>query len=308
MRYPRLTYFACGALFATVLAAVPATALVMTAADPSPNTYDGASPSLNVLPAQFVLGGSLNAAKDATVSYCEAANQVPLEMRWTGSDSTSGVAGYDVWSRSSVAGDGAGEQVHGTSATSYRFSGSNYNADCGGGDHSTGTYWVVARDNRGNAAMSGSGISQWVDVWQEDGTGHNTRSGPLVLSSRTGTWSKAACTCFNWGRTLYSTVAGASLTYTVTTQRPGQTIAVAVEKNSNRGVIDVSVDGATSTAVNTYAAAATHGVVVWQKTLTPGTHTLKLTNAGTAGRSRVDIDSVLLTLQPAGVTPRLATD
>jgi hypothetical protein len=261
------------------------------------------------LPAQFVLGGILDAAKDPALSNCEAANlNIPLEMRWTGSDNISGLSGYDVWSSSYPEGGVASERVHGTSATSYRFGGANYDADCGGGDHSTGNYWVVARDNRGNASMSGTGISRWVDVWQEDGVGHNTRSGPLVLSSRTGTWTKASCTCFNWGKTLYSSAAGASLTYTVKTQRPGQTVALAVEKNSNRGVVNISVDGGTSTAVNTYAAAPTHRVVVWQKVLTPGTHTIKMTNAGTAGRSRVDIDSILLTLQPLGVTPRLATE
>jgi hypothetical protein len=230
-------------------------------------------------------------------------------MRWTGSDSTSRIAGYDIWASGYPEGGVASEQVHGTSATSYRFWGANNDAECGGGDgHSDGNYWVVARDNRGNAAMSGTGISQWVDVWQEDGTTLMTRSGPLVLSSRTGTWTKASCTCFNWGKTLYSTAAGASLTYKVTTQRPGQTVALAVEKSTNRGVANISVDGGTASAVNTYAAAATHRVVVWQKVLTPGTHTIKVTNAGTAGRSRVDVDSILLTLQPTGVTPRLASD
>ena len=299
-----------GVLAATVLVAVPATAVVITAVDPSPNTYDGASPSLNVLPAQFVLGGSLDAAVDPAVDHCFAPNRsIPLEMRWTGSDSTSRISGYDVWSSRYPEGGVANEQVHGTSATSYRFLGANNNAECGGGDgNSDGNYWVVARDNRGNAAMSSTGISQWVDVWQEDGSTLEAHSGPLVLLSRTGTWNTANCTCFNWGKTLYSTAAGASLTYRVTTQRPGQTVALAVEKNSNRGVIYVSVDGGTSSAVNTYAAAPTHRVVVWQKVLTPGTHTIKVTNAGTTGRSRVDIDSVLLTLQPTGVTPRLAAE
>jgi len=297
-----------GVLAATVFVMVPATALVMTAVDPSPKTYDGASPSLNVLPAQFVLGGSLDAAPDPAVDSCDAANNsVPLEMRWTGSDSTSRISGYDVWASRWADGVLADEVAHGTSATSYRFFGSNYDADCGGGVHNTGNYWVVARDNRGNAAMSGTGISQWVDVWQEDGATPTTRSGPLVLSSRTGTWTKSNCACFNWGKTLYSTVAGASLTYTVTTQRPGQAVALAVEKNTNRGVMNVSVDGGTSRAVNTYAATPTHSVRVWQQVITPGTHTITVTNAGTSGRSRVDIDSILLTLQPTGVTPILAS-
>jgi hypothetical protein len=74
-------------------------------------------------------------------------------------------------------------------------------------------------------------------------------------------------------------------------------------KNTNRGVADVSVDGGTAQAVDTFASIPTHRVIVWQKVLSPGTHAIKVTNAGTAGRSRIDVDAVLLLDSPAGPTP-----
>ncbi|HET7396982.1 MAG TPA: hypothetical protein VFJ94_00535 [Intrasporangium sp.] len=34
---------------------------------------------------------------------------------------------------------------------------------------------------------------------------------------------------------------------------------------------------------------------MWQASLSAGTHTVKLTNKGTAGRPRIDVDAVMLT-------------
>jgi hypothetical protein len=85
------------------------------------------------------------------------------------------------------------------------------------------------------------------------------------------------------------------LTSKVTTTKPGQTVSVVAEKNSNRGRVNISLDGGTAASVDTYASSPTHRVITWQKTLSVGTHTLKLSNAGTTGRSRVNIDTILLT-------------
>jgi hypothetical protein len=293
-----------GVLAATVFVAVPATALVTTTTvDPSPKTYDGTTPSLTVSPVQFVVGSSIDAAWDPNSPYsgCEL-NQwnegIPLQIRWTSSDNTSKIAGYDVWERG-VTEESHPEEVvtevlHGTQSTSYRLDGGNHQGDCGPlwMDHH---FWVVARDNRGNSASSSRDItSQSVNVWLEDGATPTERYAALPVT-RTGTWSTANCQCFNHGRTLYSTAAGASLTYRVTTTKPGQTAAVVAEKNSNRGRVNISVDGGTAVSVDTYASSPTHRVIAWQKTLSVGTHTLKLSNAGTTARSRVDIDTILLT-------------
>lgn len=281
-----------------VLVGVPAAAVLQAqvAKDANPKVYDGTSPALTLKPTTFVIGASIDAAGDPAVDSCGLWNlEVPMQLRWSGSDATSGLAGYDVW----VFGPGwdyptGNELEHGISATSYRFNGSNYDSDCGGGARDD-EYWVVARDNRGNSARSMS-FGQRIAVWQENG--YNAASGEigadgLRLSSRSGTWTRSNCTCFNGGHTLFSTSAGAALTYTVKVTRPGQTIGLAMEKNTNRGKADISVDGGAATSVDTYASAARHRVIVWQKTLSVGTHTIKVTNAGTAGRSRIDVDSLL---------------
>ena len=80
-------------------------------------------------------------------------------------------------------------------------------------------------------------------------------------------------------------------------------LALVVSKNTNRGVVDVSVDGGTATAVNTYASSPKHRVIVWQKALGAGTHTVKLTNAGPPGHSRVYVDTLMLTDGPTNWSP-----
>jgi hypothetical protein len=302
--------FAAGVLVATVLVAVPATALVGSApaADPHPSTYDGTAPVLTLNPVEFVTGSSIDAAQAPTPTMCDSQPwnvNVPLRLRWSGSDATSGLAGYDVWG-TGPSFDGNQKIVSATAATTSPIQGYNYEGDCGGGSDFDRQFWVVSRDNRGNTASSNL-VSPSLDAWQENGT--DPLGDPGIPVTRTGTWTSASCTCFNNGKVLYSTTAGASLSYKVTTTRPGQTVAIVMEKNTNRGTANISVDGATATAVSTHASSATHRVIVWQKLLTVGTHTVKVANAGTSGHARIDVDAVLVTVgqgtssPPEPVTP-----
>ncbi len=298
MRHLSLPSFAAGAALALVLAAVPATAAYRMAAapDPHPTTYDGTSPTLTLQPPSFVLGASIDAASDPAVNDCAIWNlQVPLRLTWSGSDATSGVAGYDVWEAGPGVDTADGVVVQAdVGSTTYRFNGGNYDSDCGGGAQDE-EFWVAARDNRGNGARSAA-VSQRVGIFQEDGfdARFGGNLGDVSSPTRSGGWSTSNCTCFNGGHTYYSTATGAALSYTVTVQRPGQTVAVVMEKNTNRGRAAISVDGGTASSVETYAPSATHRVIVWQRSLGVGRHTLRIANAGTAGRSRIDVDSLLL--------------
>jgi hypothetical protein len=301
-----LPSFAAGVLAATLLVALPASSLAGRAAevDPNPKAYDGTSPNLTLAPVEFVIGSSIDRAEPLTSEMCSTwpwNTEVPLRMRWSGADVTSGLIGYDVWGVGPKW-DGYLKLADDTSATSYTFASTNYLGDCGGGGEYSNHYWVSAQDNKGNTAASHV-VGQLIRVWDENGVTPNAGASNLALT-RTGTWKAATCTCFNTGKTSYSTAKGAALSYKVTTSQAGQVVAVVMEKASNRGTVNISVDGGAATAVNTTSAATAHRVVVWQKALTAGTHTIKLTNAGTSGRSRVDVDAIMLSLgattQPAG--------
>lgn len=284
--------FVAGLATATVLAGIPAVAVVSMAADPNPDVYDGTAPALTLKPLQFVVGASLDAAGPVSDDCGSASwnNDVPLLMRWSAADTTSGVATYDVWRQAPGL---LGKVVSGTTGTRHRLVGTNYDGSCGGGSSTEGNYWVVAHDNRGNSATS-SARPRYVRVWQE--TGADLFDVAEVPVARKRAWRTSTCTCYNNGRTLYSTAKGASLTYTITTTEPGQTVAVVAEKNTNRGKMKIRLDGTRASTVNTYAATPTHRVVVWQKVIRrPGTHTVRVKNVGTSARPRVDVDAIMLT-------------
>ena len=297
MRRPSLPSFAAGALLATTITGIPAAIAVTN--DPIPNTYDGTSPSLTLQPLEFATGASIDAAPPpVTDGSCDAGSNfaVPLRMRWATTDGGSGISDVTVWG-SGTRFDGFGKEAvyPGSSTTSYQFDdATDYEGDCGMGAITDYDLWVKVQDNRGNSASS-IAISPTVDIWDENG---NNRVDVVQWpTARTGTWSISTCSCFNNGRVIYSTTAGASMTYTVTTRAPGQAMAVVMPKNTNRGKVNISVDGGTPAVVDTYAASAVHRVIVWQKFVSGGTHTLKLTNAGTAGRPRIDIDAIMLANQ-----------
>ncbi len=295
-----LPSFAAGALAATLLVAVPSSALNGTArqaANPHPKAYDGTAPAFAVSRPSFIIGRSIDAAAPPGANCPDvSSNFVPLRWAWSGSDPISGIAGYDVWviGPQHIPPDKLVDQ---TQAKHFDFEGTNYDGDCGGGTEFEVNYWVVARDNRANTAASGQ-VTGYLKAWQENGV-DATGAQPAVPLTRSG-WAGATCTCYNNGRLLYSTLRGARLTYRVTTTNVGQVVGVVVDKNTNRGRLGISVDGGPTTTVATYASSPKHRVIVWQKPLSMGTHTLALTNMGSPSHPRVAIDSILLTNGPNG--------
>jgi hypothetical protein len=125
---------------------------------------------------------------------------------------------------------------------------------------------------------------------------------PALPLARHGTWSSSSCTCFNHGKLLYSTTRGASLIYRVTAAGPGQVLAVVADKNTNRGRLEIKVDGGPATSVPTFSSSPSHRVIVVQKALGQGAHRVELINAGTPSHPRVAIDTLMLT-EPMPGTP-----
>ena len=296
--------FAAGALAAAVLVGVPAATIqtTPTAAGQHPHRYDGTSPALSLQRLSFVVGSTIDAAEAPADPFCSTFpwnTAVPLDMHWTASDPISGLAGFTVWKDGPQVG-GPTKVATYSSRRHFEIPGTNYGGDCGGGQEFDNRFWTTALDNRGNSSTTGE-VAQYIKVWQENGVdaGGDAARLPLV---RTGTWSTSTCDCFNNAKTLYSTVKGASLNYTVTATEPGQVLGVVVDKNSNRGPLKIQVDRGTPVTVGTYRSSARHRVVVWQQVLGLGTHKLHLTNAGTPSHPRVAIDTIMLTNPPLGVS------
>ncbi len=283
---------------AALVVAVPAAASVFAAKDAAPNAYDGTAPQLTVAPVQFVLGASIDAATPCTADGGQDNNDIPLRLTWTGSDAVSGVAGYEVWEQDSGFGSPPFQVMvrPRSGTTTFDFTGYDYSDGCTGSGGEYGRqYFVVATDGRGNGAFSNKGSWDDVEVREE-----------ATSASRTGVWKTAACACFNNGTTTYSTVVGASITYQVDVapfppdpstggSAAGRNVALVMPKAPDRGTAKIVVDGRAAASVSTYANVGQNRVIVWQQTLTPGKHTIKITNAGTSGHGRIDVDALLLT-------------
>ncbi|WP_030528193.1 hypothetical protein [Phycicoccus jejuensis] len=299
--------FLAGVVVAASLVAVPASALPGSgSAAGLSDSPEGVTPSLSVDPLSFRLGESIDATT-ASSDWCDTVgyhSDIPLRLTWSATDAGSGLQGFDVIEYSDNV---LTYEAQDTSQTSFDVRGITYDGQCGGGPGGV-RYTVKARDHVGNTAMSRLSGSSFVSVWQQDGKPnppYSTYTGDLGVT-RVGTWQTAPCVCFDAGSTWYSTKGGSSLTYAVTTG-PGQTFAVVMEKNSNRGRVGIRVNGGAATTVDTYSSTGKHRVIVWQSQLTEGTSTITVTNQATAGRPRVDIDAVMLTSPPTGEVPMFLT-
>ncbi len=304
MRRFSLSSFAAGAVCALALAAVPAHALIAAArpdADGNPSAYDATPPTLVVDPLHFQVGQSIDITSSEDICAVSAwHSKIPLALSWHATDAVSGVKSYDVITNL----PSEFRNVLDTQATSQTEVGGNYYGECGGSDEDPPRWAVVAKDNRGNIAVSTYSAFDRVSVWQEDATAHP--SGPVwgeLSMTKSAGWAVSKCACYDDGTTLYSTAKGQAITYSVTTRGPGQTFAVVMEKNSNRGKASISVNGGKAATVDTYASPAQHAAIVWQATLPAGTSKVIVKNLGTASRSRIDVDALMLTGPPTGQVP-----
>jgi hypothetical protein len=300
--FKRPLTFVSGFVIGTLVATIP---VAWALTDNNPNQFDATSPTLVVQPAEFVIGSSIDAAAEFGSDGCsDSNNNVPMRLRWKVADPISGIDHIEVWTTYAGHAADMAASYEGGGTTSYAYGASNYDGSCGGGSLAVEANWVRTQDLRGNTAASAL-VRAEVQVWDENAIPvEYYASLGTVTMTRTGTWSVSNCTCFNHGHTSYATASGASRTYTVTTTRPGQTLALVMEKAANRGVVKISVDGGTATSVDTYAVTPTHRVIVWQKALAaPGAHTIKLVNAATSGRPRIDVDSLVLASGTGGLAP-----
>jgi len=82
------------------------------------------------------------------------------------------------------------------------------------------------------------------------------------------------------------------MTFTRTYEK-GDHVAVVMALGPNRGRASIRIDGAWFMNVDTFASVNTNRVVVFQRRMPAGTHTLTILNQATPGRPRIDVDAVM---------------
>ncbi len=194
---------------------------------------------------------------------------LPVHLAWSGADTGgAGIARYEA--ARSVDG-GATWTSLSTSLTTPAF-------DLLATPSGTVRYRVRSVDRAGNVGAWAGGPSLAPLLLQQ--TSASIRYGR--------TWSTSTSTSYSGGSTRYSTVAGASATYTFT----GRSIAYVASRSTTRGKVKIYVDGTYLTTVDLYGSPTGHRVLIWQKTWsTAASRTIKLVAVGTTGRPRIDLDA-----------------
>lgn len=238
--------------------------------------FDQTPPTLDVpVRPSFVVGNVVESFDSCNFRYTSNIAQL---IRWSATDA-SGIDSYDFYL-------GPTNSVHMafelSQETQYTYMQTDYDGSCGGGQMVLDMYGVTARDYWGNMTtkvIPGFGIG----TIQEDGQD--------VLYS--GTWTQTYCTCFLANYTRRTSASGARASFTQT-YADGDQLALVMAKGPGRGIASIRLDGRWIANVDTFAAANTNRVVVFQRELTAGSHTLSIVNQATAGRPRIDLDAILV--------------
>ena len=272
------------------VAAAVATAAVAAAVSAPSATAAAAGLSVRVS-TPFTVGGQIGTS-DLTddVPENDFTHGIPMTVRW--SAGAGDVCAYDL--DRLYAGDEPDRLVSGSRVTRFADTAfSDYEGAFGGGSVQPTGWHLTATPCDGGEAASAT-VGRRVLVTQESG-----RSGSegqmfadLPELSASGAWSTSTCRCASGGQQRYSTERGASVSVTKDFRR-GEHVALVMAKGPGRGAVDVLLDGRRVATVDTYAAANENRVVVFDRWMRSGTHTVTLVNAGTTGRPRVDLDAVL---------------
>ena len=189
---------------------------------------------------------------------------LPMTLSWTGSDSGSGVASYDVrQSRDGEAWELVANKTTDTSLETTVTPGHTYR------------FMVRARDRAGNVGNWSGGWGWHPQLVQES-------SGALTYM---GTWSTVADGDFSADGARFAMDAGATVKYTFS----GRAVAWVTQLTPDSGEVAVYIDGDLVATVDTHADATTERFVAFTKSWSSyGKHTIKLV---ALGGQRVDLDA-----------------
>lgn len=208
---------------------------------------------------------------------------MPVNIAWSGSDTGSGIATYQVQQRKygSTAWGAWGTVTSGTTARTLAL------------QLAAGRYQFQVRavDKADNWSAWKPGADFTVAAYQENSTA------TVGKVSYAGIWTRDALSGAYGGYTTSASASGRSATFTFT---GGRQVAWVAPRANNRGYAHVYLDGVKVATVNLYAASAQARQVVFARTgLNPtATHTLKVYVPGTkpsaSSGTRVDVDAFVV--------------
>jgi uncharacterized delta-60 repeat protein len=206
-------------------------------------------------------------------SALDATSKVPVRLSWSGNDTDSGLAGYQLQQKT-----GTGSY---TNVPPFPMTVSTKTLSLS--PNETYQFRVRALDNNGNWSTWRTGPRFTVDLRQENGVG---------VSYPSGTWKSQSMSSASGGAIKYATAKGATARFTF----QGRSVAWVAPKNPSRGKAEVWLDGVKRATVDLRSPTTQPRRLVFVKEgLNPSvTHNLEVKVLGTAGRPRVDVDAFVV--------------
>lgn len=244
-----------------------------------PEVHVGVTPT-------FVVGSAISTSTAWDVDPQDAYTSDILQaLSWSATDDTA-VCSYDLWRQ--YAGIEPDPLLQFSQDTSYTDTVSDYDGSFGGGVFEVEGWQVTARDCDFNATTKRVYVDPTVTQEDNQNAGH-----PEVgLIDYHGTWSTSSCTCYSGQHDTHTRALGARAIFTATYRR-GSHVALVMSTAPNRGEAAILVDGERVSTVDTAASVGASRVVVYQRKMQPGEHTLTIRNLATPGRSRIDLDAIM---------------
>ena len=270
----------------SILATVLAGFILATSASLAQAAFDQTPPSLSVpVRPAFVVGSVVDDYPIDTYWY---AQNIAQSIRWSATDNV-GVCGYDLYSV--LAGGPPDALLQFSQQTQFTWPyGTDYVDDFGGGQDAIIGFRVTAADCTGNATTKA--VDLHIVVFQENGMSASA-NGLVQPITYSGAWGQSNCACFLADHTAFTTTNGARATFTRTYEQ-GDQVALVMAEGPGRGKASIRLDGTWLMNVDTFASVNTNRVVVFARGMTAGVHTLAVVNHATPGRSRIDVDAILV--------------
>jgi hypothetical protein len=263
---------------------------------PADAAGDVTAPTLKTnLNAGFVVGGIIGLPDYSDTSDFGPYVSIPEYINSTTTDNSGGLCGFKV---SRLDGDGFqtliaeplawGDYATTPYANHFVTSNDTYSGQVGDSEDSQAGWVLEATDCSGNA-IAVPVRNKPVVLEENNYTVGEEREGTIAYS---GTWSVVHCACASGGMTKKTTAKGASFTYTDHWYQDDH-LGLVMATGSGRGSADIYVDGKKTATVNTYSKTTQNRVIVYDKWMTEGYHTIKVVNLATSGHPRIDLDAVL---------------
>jgi hypothetical protein len=276
-------------------------AAIAVSAPPASAAGDVTAPVIKTnAAARFLVGGVIGTSVPV-YDWDGYTWDIPMQVKWTVTDNSGRICNFDVYA---MAADSWPDVEYGRLLLSVRsaqpspYSGQvadsfeDYDGDFGGSGDTDSGWKMVAEDCSGNTASVNVKSLWQTTVLQEDNrhaSSNNADPGRLRYS---GKWGKVSCACASWGAMRKTAAKNASFTFKRTYDRDDH-VALVMAKGPGRGKANVYVDGVKVATVNTHAPAKANRVIVYDKWMPAGKHTVKVVNLATAGHPRIDLDAVL---------------